>query len=363
MSASLALPAVAAPRLWRPRRVLITRSARAHAHGLAIAERAAALGSEVVELPNDRLALAKDDDPRAGYRSAKTTLAIVVASAAKRRLQPIPPSADWRFDLAEGCHAHCQYCYLAGSLAGPPITRVYANLEEILGGLAAYLGQGAVTSASVERAAEGTTFEASCYADPLGIEHLTGSLSAAVRFFGAWDAPVQLRFTSKFDGVDPLIGLPHGRRVRVRMSVNAPSLIRFEGGTSPLDARIAALGRLARDGYRVGLTVAPIQPLGDWRAGYADLFDRVERAPDGVPDLDLTAELITHRFTPKSKTVIESWYPGSDLDLDEATRSRKLTKFGSTKWVYPAGQMREMREELTRMLAARLPAATLLYWT
>jgi spore photoproduct lyase len=73
--------------------------------------------------------------------------------------------------------------------------------------------------------------------------------------------------------------------------------------------------------------------------------------------------LITHRFTPKSKTVIESWYPGSDLDLDEATRSRKLTKFGSTKWVYPAGQMREMREELTRMLAARLPAATLLYWT
>lgn len=363
MSETPAIPPVSSPRLWRPRRVLITQSARAHAHGRAIAERAAALGSEVIELASDRLALAKDVEPRTAYRDAKSTLAIVVASESKRRLQPIPPSADWRFDLAEGCHAHCQYCYLAGSLSGPPITRVYANIEEILAGLAGYLGRGEVTSASSDRAAEGTTFEASCYADPLGIEHLTGSLSEAVRFFGAWDAPVQLRFTSKFDGVGPLIGLNHARRVRVRMSVNAPSLIRFEGGTSPLDARIAALGRLARDRYRVGLTIAPIQPAGDWRAGYGELFDRVGRELDGVPDLDLTAELITHRFTPKSKAVLEGWYPGSDLDLDEAVRSRKLTKFGSTKWVYPAPIMREMRDELTRMLAARLPYAKTLYWT
>lgn len=133
------------------------------------------------------------------------------------------------------------------------------------------------------------------------------------------------------------------------MSVNAPALIRFEGG--------AALGRLAWDGYRVGLTIAPIQPVKDWRAEYADLIDRIGRALDGVAELDLTAEFITHRFTPKSKTVLQGWYPGSDLDLDEAARSRKLTKFGSTKWVYPAPLMREMREALTAMLAARLPSA------
>ena len=187
--------------------------------------------------------------------------------------------------------------------------------------------------------------------------------SEAVRFFGQWDAPVQLRFTSKFGVVEPLIGLPHGRRVRVRMSVNAQSLIRFEGGTSPLDIRIDGLGRLARDGYRVGLTIAPIQPVENWRAGYADLFDRVGRALDGVPDLDLTAEFITHRFTPKSKIVLQGWYPGSDLDLDEAARSRKLTKFGSTKWVYPAPLMREMRDALTDMLTERMPAARVLYWT
>ena len=358
---SAALPKAA--RLWKPRRVLVTRAARAFAHGRAIADRAAALGCDVVELPGDRLNLPKSEDTRAAYRDAKSTLAVTVAPAGKRRLQPIPPSADSRFDLAEGCHAHCQYCYLAGSLAGPPITRVYANVDEIFAGLADYVGRGGVTSVSDDRADEGTTFEASCYADPLGVEHLTGSLSAAIAFFGAWDAPVQLRFTSKFDGVAPLLALDHRRRVRVRMSVNAPALIRFEGGASPLRARLAALGHLARHGYRVGLTVAPIQPIADWQTEYARLFDLVAAELADIGDLDLTAELITHRFTPKSKGVLQGWYPGSDLDLDESQRSRKLTKFGSTKFVYPAPLMREMRDTLVATLRAKLPAARVLYWT
>ena len=351
------------PRLWRPARVLVTRAARAFAHGREIAERAAALGCDVVELAGDRLPPARAETEREGYRLAKSTLAVVVASPAKRRLQPIPPSADWRFDLAEGCHAHCQYCYLAGSLAGAPITRVYANVDEILAGLADHLGRGEVTSASAERAGEGTTFEASCYADPMGVEHLTGSLSQAVRFFGAWDAAVQLRFTTKFAEVEPLLGLDHGGRVRVRMSVNAPALIRLEGGTSPLAARLRALGRLARAGYKVGLTVAPIQPVEGWREGYDALFAMAAAELDGAPGLDLTAELITHRFTPKSKAVLQGWYPGSPLEMDEALRSRKLTKFGSVKHVYPAVLMRELRTEITAALARRLPAAKLLYWT
>jgi spore photoproduct lyase len=351
-------------RLWRPKRVLVTRSARDWPRAGEIAARAAAFAAEVVDLQNDRLVgLTSGQSPAADYRLAKSTLAVVVASAAKRRLQPIPPSADWRFDLAEGCPAHCQYCYLAGSLAGPPITRAYANVDEILGGLADYVGKGTVTSASAERSAEGTTFEASCYADPLGVEHLTGSLSEAVTFFGRWKASVQLRFTTKFADVSPLLGLAHEGRTRVRMSVNAPALMRFEGGTSPLAERLRGLGDLARAGYKVGLTVAPIQPVDGWRHGYAELFAQAARALDGAPGLDLTAELITHRFTPKSKGVLQGWYPASTLEMDEAQRSRKLTKFGSVKHVYPAALMKEMRAELTALLGRHLPAAKLLYWT
>src|SRR5438270_244891 len=83
------------------------------------------------------------------------------------------------------------------------------------------------------RAAEGTTFECSCYTDPLGLEHITGALATTIRHFGSWDAPegqgVQLRFTTKYDAIGPLLGLPHGRRTRIRFSVNARGAERFEG--------------------------------------------------------------------------------------------------------------------------------------
>ena len=144
------------PSPWIPRFVLATPSALGWAAGAAMVERAAALGAEVVRLRSDRLTGLPE-----AYRDAKRTLAVVTASASRRRLQPIPPSADWRFDLAEGCPAHCAYCYLAGSLPGPPIIRAYANLPEILAGLHDAVGHGAVTSASPARAHEGTTFECS----------------------------------------------------------------------------------------------------------------------------------------------------------------------------------------------------------
>ncbi len=346
------------PRPWVPRRVLVTPSALAWPSGAATVERAAALGSEVVRLPADRLSGLPD-----AYRDAKTTMAVVTASPSRRRLQAIPPSADWRFDLAEGCPAHCSYCYLAGSLAGPPIIRAYANLPEILAGLPAALGQGRVTSLSAGRAAEGTTFECSCYTDPLAIEHLTGGLAACIAHFGAWDAPVQLRFTTKFDAVGPLLGLAHNRRTRIRFSVNAQAAERHEGGAPRMAARLAALRAVAGAGYPVGLTVAPIMRVPDWAAAYDRLFADVAAALDGIPQADLTAELITHRFTPKSKDVLTGWYPGSPLEMDEAQRARKMTRFGSVKWVFPKEQMAEMRATLEAALARRLPAARLLYWT
>lgn len=351
----------AAPRLWRPRRVLLTAPAAQWPHGRAIADRAHAEGVEVVELTGDRLALDFPDDPRRAYADAKATLAVVVASASKRRLQPIAPSADWRVDLAEGCPAHCNYCYLAGSLKGPPVTRVYANLPEIVAELPAHLGQGKVTSRSRTRAHEGTTFEASCYTDPLGIEHLTGSLAALIEHFGAWDADAQLRFTSKFAAVEPLLGLRHNGRTRMRASVNPAAFARFEGGTSPVAERLRALRRMADAGYMVGLTVAPIIAADGWRDAYAGLIADAAGHLGDVPDL--TVELITHRFTPGSRAVLQSWYPGSNLEMDPAARTEKRTKFGAVKHVYPADTMRELRAFLEGEIARRLPTARILYWT
>jgi spore photoproduct lyase len=355
------------PRLWVPRRVLVTRSAAGQPHTAEILRRCEAAGVDAVELlRGDRLTGLKGDTERETYARAKATLAVVVAPPSLRVPQPIPPSADWRIDLARGCPAHCQYCYLAGSLAGPPVDRVYANLDEVLAPIASHAGRGTVTSGTADRGHEGTTFELSCYTDPLGIEHLTGSLSAAVAAVGRGDhgPEASLRFTTKYDAVAPLLGLPHRGRTRMRVSVNADEVAgRFEGGTATVAARLTALREMASAGYPVGLTVAPVMPVEGWRDAYGRLLADAASALDGVSGVDLTVELITHRFTPGSKEVLTAWYPRTRLEMDEPSRDRKRTKFGGVKYVYPREVMAGMRAWFAGAVEEHLPGARLLYWT
>ena len=138
---------------------------------------------------------------------------------------------------------------------------------------------------------------------------------------------------------------------------------RFEGGTSRLEDRLRALRTLALDGYPVGLTIAPIMPVEDWRTHYGHLLDLVEQAVDGVPALDLTAELITHRFTPGSKEVLLGWYPRTKLEMDEERRTQKRGRFGAVKHVYPKDVMAELRSWFDDRLRTQLPQCRVLYWT
>ena len=354
------------PKLWLPRHVQVTAAAAERPHTAEILRRLEAAGVDDVQvLRSNRLVGLGEGSEREIYSRAKSTLAVVVAPPSALRPQPIPPSADWRIDLARGCPAHCQYCYLAGSLQGPPVTRVYANLDDVLAGIGTHVGRGTITSGTAERVHEGTTFELSCYTDPLALEHLTGSLAAAIGRVGAGGyGDASVRFTTKFDAVDELLGLDHGRRTRMRISVNSDDVAgRFEGGTAPVAARFAALRRMADAGYRVGLTIAPIMPLGDWRAAYQRLLDEAATSLDGVRDLDLTVEAITHRFTDSSKRVLQGWYPATRLDLDEERRTAKRTKFAGTKYVYPREVMSELREWFTDAVEHTLPGAPLIYWT
>lgn len=151
-----------APRLWVPKHVVVTRSAADLPHTAEILRRVEAAGvTEVDFLRADRLTSPKGETEREAYARAEATLAVVVAPPSQLKPQPIPPSADWRLDLARGCPAHCQYCYLAGSLSDAPITRVYANLDDILAPISTLTGHGTVTTGDAARGIEGTTFELS----------------------------------------------------------------------------------------------------------------------------------------------------------------------------------------------------------
>ncbi|MGJ3627023.1 spore photoproduct lyase family protein [Sphingomonas sp. MMS24-JH45] len=121
--------------------------------------------------------------------------------------------------------------------------------------------------------------------------------------------------------------------------------------------RLDAVRRMALAGYPIGLTIAPIIAADGWRGAYHEMIEDAAAALDGVPELDLTVELITHRFTAGSKAVLNRWYPGSALDMSEADRVTKRTKFGAEKLVYDAATMRALRSFFEERIALALPQA------
>ncbi|WP_246169041.1 spore photoproduct lyase family protein [Rudanella paleaurantiibacter] len=357
-------------RLWMPKRVVFTPDALNEPFGQQMYERLSGLDLPIEVLKNNRLTGLRGADDRETYRIAKNTLAIVNAPPSAFRLQPIPPSANWQMNLAEGCPAHCQYCYLAGSLAGPPVVRAYANLPAMLANTASYERHSNVGIG--ERRGEPTSFEVSCYTDVIGIEHLTGSLAECVRYFSERDE-AQLRFVTKYNQVDSLLPLEHGGHTRARVSLNAePIARRLEGGTASVEARLQALRRLALPkqlgggGYPVGIIIAPIMPIPNWREHYTHLLDRIADALDfgpGIHPADVNVEFISHRFTPGSKAVLQSWYPNTPLDMDEGDRAAKRNKFGGVKYVYLPDEMKALKTFFYDEWTRRFPQAPILYWT
>ena len=335
---------------WLPQQVLVTPAAYDEPWGQQIIKRLEKYHLRITKLSQNRITGLRGKNERETYAIAKNTLAIVNAPPSQLKLTPIPPSADWQFHLAQGCPAHCQYCYLAGSLSGVPVVKVYANLPQIIANLKNY-----------EQQNKNTTYEVSCYTDPLGIEHLTGSLAECIRYFGTRDK-AYLRWVSKFDRVDELLDLPHNGHTRCRVSLNAdPISHSMEGGTATVNQRLQALRKLALHGYPIGIVIAPIMAIANWQAHYTKLFHQIEQTLD--LECDLTFELITHRFTPKSKEVLQTWYPNSKLNLDERDRSEKRNKFGGVKYVYHRDTMSELKEFIQDKINTRFPEAKILYWT
>lgn len=188
------------------------------------------------------------------YRIAKSTLVVGIRKTLK--FDSSKPSAEYAIPFATGCMGHCHYCYLQTTMGSKPYIRTYVNVEEILGAADKYIE---------ERAPEITRFEASCTSDIVGIDHLTHTLKRAIEHFGQSEFG-RLRFVTKFHFVDHLLDAKHNGNTRFRFSVNADYVIKnFEPGTSPLDKRIEAAGKVARAGYPLGFIVAPIYLHEGWK--------------------------------------------------------------------------------------------------
>lgn len=286
------------------------------------------------------------------YRNAKRTL--VVGLKRSLKFEPSKPSAEYAIPLATGCMAHCHYCYLNTNVGTKPYIRVYVNLEDIFGQAEKYMK---------ERAPEITRFEAACTSDPVGIEHLTGSLKKTIEFFGQQELG-RLRFVTKFANVDSLLDAKHNGHTRFRFSINADYVIRnFEPATSSFLDRIEAAKKVAEAGYPLGFIAAPLYRFDGWKEGYQDLFERLANALPSSAAKDLTFELIQHRFTKVAKNLILDRYPKTKLEMDETKRQYKWGKYGRGKYVYKKDEAAELQSHLESLVHTYFPQAEISYFT
>ncbi|ODB62390.1 spore photoproduct lyase [Paenibacillus polymyxa] len=286
------------------------------------------------------------------YRMAKKTL--VVGIRKTLTFDQSKPSAEYAIPISTGCMGHCHYCYLQTTLGAKPYIRVYVNTDDILSAAKAYIE---------ERAPEITRFEAACTSDPVGLEHITGTLGDLIRFM-ADEEFGRLRFVTKYHHVDPLLDIKHNGHTRIRFSINSDYVIKqFEPATSRFEERIEAAGKIARAGYPLGFIIAPIIWYAVFCLKKKKLLRKLGETLPQHATKDLTFELIQHRFTKTSKAVIEKRYPKTKLEMDIEKRKKKWGRWGQNKYVYPDEQQNALREFITERIFEHFPLSRIEYFT
>ncbi|WP_141334003.1 MULTISPECIES: spore photoproduct lyase [unclassified Paenibacillus] len=353
MSTELLAPPIRQTQVFVPELVYFEPDALEYPKGQRIHEWATREGLPIrMTTSHNRITNLPGDSELEKYRIAKRTLVVGIRKTLK--FDTSKPSAEYAIPVATGCMAHCHYCYLQTTLGAKPYIRVYVNTDDILAQAQTYIE---------ERAPEITRFEAACTSDPVGLEHISGSLKEYIEFMGKQPLG-RLRFVTKFHHVEPLLDAKHNGHTRFRFSVNADYVIKnFEPATSSFHERIAAASKVARAGYPLGFIIAPIIWHEGWEEGYAELLHQLKEALPREATSNLTFELIQHRFTKTAKTVIERRYPKTKLEMDEAKRKYKWGRWGQGKYVYPDEQANALREFITERIFTHFPESKIEYFT
>ena len=191
---------------------------------------------------------------------------LIIGIRKTHRYVPNHKVSDWLVPYtSSGCRAMCLYCYLVCNYNKCAYLRLFVNREQMLDRLLKKDASSLVPQ----------TFEIGSNSDLVLENTITDNLLYTIERF-AREGRGSLTFPTKFDMVTPLLNLDHRGKTIFRMSVNPQEIInRIELGTSPLSARIRALNDMADAGYPVGLLIAPVILLPNWKHLYEELIERL----------------------------------------------------------------------------------------
>ena len=141
----------------------------------------------------------------------------------------------------------------------------------------------------------------------------------------------KLTFPTKFDMVDPLLSLDHKGKVIIRVSVNPEEIInKVEFGTSRLSGRIDAINKLKEAGYNVGILIAPVIFVDNWKDLYLELIKMLENKLTDKVKKDCFFEVIFMTYSYIHTKINEEAFPNAINLYDKD----KMTGRGRGKYWY-----------------------------
>ncbi len=339
--------------MFKPKQVIFEKGVKEYDIGQRLYDEFSRIPDVTVydEVPSNRIkTYMEDESTQAFYRNGKQTL--VVSRKKPGAFQTCKPSADYMLPLVSGCMGQCEYCYLHTQLGDKPFVRVNVNIDEIFERARKYM------EANKERI---TTFEGSATSDPLCVEPYTNALEKTILFFA--NEPLgAFRFVSKYSDVDGLLELKHNNKTEVRFSLNTERIrSEYEHFTASITARIHAATKMSRAGYPIGFLIAPVFIYEGWKEEYEELLRQLSDALPEKLSHKPYFEVISHRYTPKAKSLIQEIFPTSTLPMKDEERKYKYGQFGYGKYVYTKEEMQEIKTFFQEKLIRYFPACEIKY--
>ena len=190
------------------------------------------------------------------------------------------------------------------------------------------------------------TFEIGSNSDLILENTITNNLEWTIPNF-ANNKRGYLTFPTKFDMVEPILNLDHKGRVIVRMSVNPENIIRrVEFGTSNLANRVKAINKLQEAGYKVGILIAPIIFVDNWKEEYENLLIFLQENLSTAVKKSAFFELIFMTYSYVHKMINKEAFPNAINLFDET----KMTGRGKGKYMYKP----QIREEGTKFFIEKM---------
>lgn len=256
--------------------------------------------------------------------------------------------SDWLVPYtSSGCRAMCLYCYLVCNYNKCSYLRLFVNRDEMMRKLLK-------ADAAAHRP---QTFEIGSNSDLVLENTITDNLTWTIERFARHGLGF-LTFPTKFDMVGPLLDLDHRGKTIFRMSVNPPEIIsRVEFGTSPLDSRIRALNDMAEAGYPVGLLIAPVILLPNWRDMYKELIVRLADELNEKVKQSALIEIILMTYSFVHNAINTEAFPGAV----QIYYKDLMTGRGRGKYSYRSETREEAESFLRQELDKHLGSMRILY--